>query len=71
MTPASFTQTGETFQNAARIQQSLLAPLERRCLYWLATRMPRRINSDHLTLLGLIAMLLAGAMFCLDVCCVG
>ena len=65
MTPTPLAQTGNTFQSAARIQQSLLAPLERRCLYWLAARMPLRINSDHLTLLGLVAMFLAGATYAL------
>ena len=65
MTPASFAQTGNTFQSATRIQQSLLAPFERKCLHWLAARMPRQINSDHLTLLGLAAMFLAGATYAL------
>jgi len=51
------------FVPAARIQQSLLAPLERHALDWLARHMPRAINSDHLTLLGLLAMLGAGAAY--------
>ena len=48
------------FQEASRAQLSLLAPLEKKCLIWLARRTPRRINSDHLTLLGLISLLGAG-----------
>jgi archaetidylinositol phosphate synthase len=42
---------------------SLLAAPEKRALVWLAQRMPRRVNSDHLTLLGLTSMLLAGLCF--------
>jgi phosphatidylglycerophosphate synthase len=35
--------------------------VERRFLLWMAPRLPRRINSDHLTVLALAAMALAGA----------
>jgi phosphatidylglycerophosphate synthase len=42
---------------------SVLAPLERRCLLWLAARMPRWINSDHLTTLALVAMAGAGLSY--------
>jgi hypothetical protein len=42
---------------------SLLAGAERRLLVKIAQRLPRRINSDHLTLLGLISMPLAGLAF--------
>ena len=41
----------------------ILAGPERKALLWLAARMPRWVNSDHLTLLGLASMLLAGASF--------
>jgi phosphatidylglycerophosphate synthase len=51
------------FINAVRIQESFTAPLERRVLRWLAERMPARINSDHLTVLGFAAQLGAGASF--------
>lgn len=51
------------FQEAARAQVSLLAPLEKRALVWLAQRMPPAINSDHLTLLGLISLLAAGLCY--------
>src|SRR5215471_10165718 len=53
------------FTNALRIQESLTAPVERRILCWLAERMPARINSDHLTALGFVAQLGAGAAFAL------
>ena len=51
------------FQNAARIQESFTAAAERRILLWLAARMPARVNSDHLTLLGFAAMFFAGASY--------
>jgi archaetidylinositol phosphate synthase len=50
----------EAFEEAARSLTSVLAPVEKRTLTWLAHRMPGWINSDHLTCLALIAMLLAG-----------
>jgi archaetidylinositol phosphate synthase len=49
-----------SFEEASRAQVSLLAPLEKKCLIWLAQRTPRPINSDHLTALGLAALLGAG-----------
>jgi len=46
-----------------RIQESLLAPPERKVLQWFAVRMPEWVNSDHLTLLGLAGMALAGVFY--------
>jgi archaetidylinositol phosphate synthase len=46
-----------------RDNNGLLADLERRALVWIAERMPRRINSDHLSALGLSAMLGSGLSF--------
>ena len=46
-----------------RIQASLLAPIEKRCLIWLANRLPAAVNSDHLTALAGVAMLAAGACY--------
>jgi archaetidylinositol phosphate synthase len=42
---------------------SFLAPIEKRTLIWLAERMPRAVNSDHLTLLALAAMAGAGLSY--------
>jgi archaetidylinositol phosphate synthase len=53
----------KTFTDAKRVQESLLAPLEKRVLLWMAARMPRRINADHLTGLGLLSMALAGVFY--------
>lgn len=52
-----------SFQDARREQTSVLAPLERAVLRELARRMPQWVNSDHLSLLGLVAMFLAGVFY--------
>jgi phosphatidylglycerophosphate synthase len=44
---------------------SVLAAAEKTALVWIARRVPRSINSDHLTALGFAAMLLAGSSFAL------
>jgi archaetidylinositol phosphate synthase len=49
------------FREAKRIQQSFLATAEKTALLWMAQRTPAWINSDHLTILGLLAMAGAGA----------
>jgi phosphatidylglycerophosphate synthase len=54
-----------TFQSAPRFLQSLTSVPERKALCWLAERTPRWINSDHLTLLGFIAQMLAGLSYAL------
>lgn len=54
-----------SFKNAIRLQESITAASERRVLLWLAERMPAKINSDHLTLLGFVSMFLAGASYAL------
>jgi len=51
------------FQSAQRLQTSLLTPIERRCLNWLAQKAPGWVKPDHLTLLGFAAMLMAGATY--------
>jgi phosphatidylglycerophosphate synthase len=51
------------FRSAAREQTSLLAPLERVCLAWLARQMPDWVTPDKLTLLGFAAMFVAGASY--------
>ena len=51
------------FRDAARAQESLLAPYEKRALVSMARRMPEWVTSDHLTLLGFVAMLAAGLSY--------
>jgi archaetidylinositol phosphate synthase len=43
-----------------RVHGSLLAAAEKRLLIWMAERLPRWVNSDHLTALGAGAMVAAG-----------
>jgi archaetidylinositol phosphate synthase len=52
-----------TAARETRIQTSLLAGLEKRCLIWMAERLPRWVGSDHLTALGALAMLGAGVSY--------
>jgi len=56
-------QMPTAFQEAKREQQSLLAPLEKRALIWLAQHAPGWVNSDHLTVLGLAALFGAGLSY--------
>jgi archaetidylinositol phosphate synthase len=51
------------FKNAVRIQESFTARLEKKTLIWMAERMPAWVNSDHLTALGTLGMVLAGASY--------
>jgi phosphatidylglycerophosphate synthase len=51
------------FREAKRTQQSFLASAEKKALHWLAAHTPSWVNSDHLTVLGLAAMVLAGGAY--------
>jgi len=53
------------FPDMLRVQESWVAAAEKRALLWLAARTPEAVNSDHLTALGLIAQLGAGACYAL------
>lgn len=53
------------FENATRIQGGFTSSLEKRVLIWMAGRTPRWINSDHLTMLGFLAQVLAGVSYAL------
>jgi len=55
----------QAFRDAARVQQSLLARVEKCCLVWLAGQLPVWVNPDHLTALGFASMILAGASYAL------
>lgn len=56
-------QISQNFRDAKRVQQSLLSGVEKRVLIWMAERLPRRINADHLTLLGFASMIAAGVCY--------
>ena len=53
----------ESFKNATRRNNGLLAEAERSLLVWIAHRLPHAINSDHLTGLGFGAMLMVGVSY--------
>ena len=55
----------KVFRSPVRHLHSLLASVEKRCLLWLATRLPRWVTSDQLTSLALAAMLAAGVSYAL------
>jgi archaetidylinositol phosphate synthase len=48
-----------------RVQESWVAGAEKRTLLWLATRTPSWVGPDHLTVLGLVAQIGAGACYAL------
>jgi archaetidylinositol phosphate synthase len=53
------------FVSPLRVHKALTADLEKRALVWMAWRTPAAINSDHLTALGFVAQILAGASYAL------
>ncbi|MBZ5706112.1 MAG: CDP-alcohol phosphatidyltransferase family protein [Acidobacteriia bacterium] len=53
------------FKHANRVQESFLAAAEKRALVWMAERTPAWINSDHLTVLGFGAQVMAGVSYAL------
>ena len=55
--------TAQLVSGHRRHNTSVLARAEKRCLVWIAGRLPHRIHSDHLSALGLGSMALAGAAF--------
>jgi archaetidylinositol phosphate synthase len=61
MTPAK--ELATEFKTADRAHTSLLAAAEKRTLIWIATRLPARVNSDHLTALGFVSLIFAGASY--------
>ena len=52
-----------SYREARRVHTSVLAEIEKRCLVWMANRLPAAVNSDHLTLLAGVAMAGAGACY--------
>jgi phosphatidylglycerophosphate synthase len=60
------TSAAPTFIPALRINRSLTASAEKRLLELLAAHAPRRLTSDHLTLLGFAAQIAAGLFYALS-----
>lgn len=63
--PVLIEEREKPFRNATRMQESVTAGPERKALLWLASHIPDSMNSDHLTLLGFLAMFLAGCSYAL------
>jgi archaetidylinositol phosphate synthase len=55
--------SGLSFRNAARVQESLTARMEKKALLWIASRLPLWVTSDQLTCLGLGGMVLGWASY--------
>lgn len=51
------------FHEATRIQETFVTKAEKKALLWLAQRTPKKINSDHLTVLGALGMFFAGLSY--------
>lgn len=54
------------FKDAQRELNGLTAGWEKRTLIWIANRLPKWVNSDHLTVLGLVALLGCGIFYSLS-----
>ena len=64
-TTTGTTRTTKPTGTGAHVREhgSILADVEKRALVRMAARLPRRINADHLTALGLLAMVGVGASY--------
>jgi len=65
-TDARVNEARAGFVSAPRIHNALTAGIEKRLLTWIASRTAAAITPDHLTVLGFIAQLLAGAAYALS-----
>jgi phosphatidylglycerophosphate synthase len=63
---AAATQNEVVFTTARRVNRSLTASVEKRALHWMATRAPKWVSSDQLTILGLCAQVAAGIFYALS-----
>jgi phosphatidylglycerophosphate synthase len=65
-TLASAVETqGQRGPGMRRVQESWLASVEKGVLVWVAERTPGRIGPDHLTVVGFVAQVAAGACYAL------
>ena len=53
-------------KDAVRVQTSILSGMEKKVLVWIAKRLPKLMNSDHLTGIGLIGALIAAGGYVLS-----
>ena len=64
--PTPSVRAHSTGAHHVRLNTGFLAAAEKRLLVWIAGRLPAWVNSDHLTLLALLAMAGTGASFWLS-----
>jgi archaetidylinositol phosphate synthase len=60
---ASSDRAAQGFREAERHLAGVTARAEKRALAWLAPRVPPRVTSDHLTLLGFASTAACGALY--------
>lgn len=53
-------------KSAERLQNSILNSTEKKVLIWIAKRIPKRINSDHLTIIGFVGAFITAAGYILS-----
>ena len=63
MTPNPTGADETEYREARRELAGCTAGVEKRALAWLAAHLPAFVTPDHLTVLGLVAMLLGGAAY--------
>jgi len=56
-------ESDNEFRAAEREHRSLLSSVEKKALLWLAPRLPKWVNSDHLTILGFVSLIGVGASY--------
>ena len=54
---------GHAAAKHSRLNTGVLADIEKRTLIWIAERLPRWVNSDHLSAVGVFGMVAVGAAF--------
>ncbi len=60
------TKSEARFTTASRVNRALTASLEKKALQWMATRAPKWLSSDQLTLMGVTAQIGAGVCYALS-----
>lgn len=65
LNPRALLENRQRFPEMRRVQESWVASFEKQSLLWMAARTPSCVSPDHLTILGLVAQIGAGACYAL------